>query len=60
MVLNKEDVKIVKVMTAKRNRLANRLNYRRRQRILKQAAYGCWWIEEYFSQDAKYKTRSAK
>mgnify|MGYP003149701241 CR=1 FL=1 len=52
MVVTKRDRKIFNDIVSK-NKKANRLNYRRRQRILKQAANGCWWVEEYLNQSIK-------
>ena len=54
MVMTKRDRKIFNNLVSKNNK-ANRLNYQRRQRILKQAANGCWWVEEYLNQSSRYK-----
>jgi len=35
---------------SEKNKIANRINARRKQIILKNAANGCWWLEEYFNQ----------
>lgn len=35
---------------SEKNKIANRINARRKQKILKDAANGCWWLEEYFNQ----------
>ena len=48
MTLTREDSKIFKIMLVEKNKTANKMNYRRRQRILKEAANGCWWVEAYF------------
>ena len=52
MKTNMKNRKIFNDLVSK-NKRANRLNYRRRQRILKQAANGCWWVEEYLNQSIK-------